>query len=47
MATTTLLYDGRVSGSLMATACGTVSGALLAFIPYSNGQRVIILGSNV
>lgn len=45
--TTTCLYDGRLSGTLIATACLTYSGTTIHAIPYANGQRVIILGSNI
>lgn len=36
-----LLYDGEISAATMVTACAGNTG--LAVIPYSNGQRVIII----
>ena len=37
-----VLYDGIMSGALIATAI-TFSGANVVAIPYSNGQRVIVI----
>tara|TARA_Y100000310_G_C20023821_1_gene508651 strand:+ start:231 stop:377 length:147 start_codon:yes stop_codon:yes gene_type:complete len=45
--TFTTLYDGRISGATIVTALSaitTVSAASLVAIPYSNGQRVVMIG---
>ena len=41
--TATQIYDGSISGALIVSAIGTVSGASLLAIPYANGMKVVIV----
>jgi len=41
--TAAALYDGSISGALMASAIGTISSANLFGVTYAGGQRVVLI----